>query len=85
MKLKDFLLDRGYWDGHNKLCSCPFHNDRNPSAIVNENSIRCFACGRFFYISDFEKKFFLKLESEVYKKSFQDKSLKDKRKYIFKY
>lgn len=30
--------------GKNKLCNCLFHNDKNPSALVNKDNFYCFVC-----------------------------------------
>jgi len=41
--------------GKNMMALCPFHNDTNPSMIVNQNNVYCFACQRAWDIISFVK------------------------------
>lgn len=38
-------------------CRCPFHDDKNPSAVVNHNKLFCFACGKSFDTIDITRHF----------------------------
>lgn len=38
-------------------CCCPFHDDRNPSAIIKGNKLYCYACGKQFDVIDVAKRF----------------------------
>jgi DNA primase len=51
--------------------SCPFHDDKNPSAKIyeNDNILRCFCCGRAYFVINFITKYNLsvdKLFDEIY-------------------
>jgi hypothetical protein len=65
MFLRDFLLQAGFtahrWQ---EKVRCPFHDDKNPSAVVGDNHIYCFACGRSYKLSDFAKKFHVWMDYE---------------------
>jgi hypothetical protein len=37
----------------NNKCLCPFHDDKNPSMLVNDESVHCFACGEGFDLFSF--------------------------------
>ena len=52
--IKD-LLQLTTNDRRNIKCPNPDHKDKKPSAHVYRNSIWCFTCKRFYYISDIIK------------------------------
>src|SRR5690606_22537951 len=41
----------------NSKCLCPFHEDKNPSMLVNSEFAYCFACGRGWDVFDFLKEY----------------------------
>jgi len=47
----------------NSKCLCPFHEDKNPSMLVNSEFAYCFACGRGWDVFDFLKEY-LQIEFE---------------------
>ena len=53
--LKDEILNLLYMDdilskynikAKNKMCSCPFHTDKNPSMKIYDKTFYCFSCNR---------------------------------------
>jgi hypothetical protein len=63
--LTQWLELRGYLRPGSNKAHCPFQaQDRNPSAIVNPNSIYCFSCSRRYSLWDFQQAFGVVLEEE---------------------
>ena len=63
MTLREYLVKR-HWaiDTESKKCLCPFHGDRNPSAMINDNNIYCFVCLRTYTLYDFRNAFGVELD-----------------------
>lgn len=44
VSVRDVLRDHGVKIKRN-MCSCPFHEDRNPSMAIYDKTVKCFSCG----------------------------------------
>ena len=51
------MVARGWARPGTQKCVCPFHGDRSPSAILNANSIYCFAESQLYTLWDFSQAF----------------------------
>lgn len=67
MTIKEALEAKGVWVKGNQ-CSCPFHDNNSLNAMINENNIYCFVCGKAFLIPQIEQKLNLKIKMEENKK-----------------
>ena len=83
MNLRQFLEAKGYVrPGYNK-CVCPFHGDRNPSAIMNHNSIYCFTESRLYGLWDFQQAFGIILDKVQEEESVFLNSVKGRQAYSY--
>ena len=57
MTLRDFMIAHGWVHNGGNKCICCFHGDQKPSAILNPNSIYCFAESRLYTLWDFQQAF----------------------------
>lgn len=53
VSIRQILAYMGIKIEWNNMALCPFHDDKNPSMIVNDESVFCFACGRGWDIYEF--------------------------------
>ena len=82
--LKDEILNLLYMDdilskynikAKNKMCSCPFHTDKNPSMKIYDKTFYCFSCNRTGDLIQFVQYLFNLSFKEAMKKIDYDFSL----------
>jgi len=57
MTLFEYMRARGWVRSGMTKCICPFHGDHSPSAVLNANSLFCFAESRLYTLWDFYQAF----------------------------
>ena len=65
MTIED-LMDKEGFLVHGRKCRCPSgtHQDNNPSAIINDDSVYCFSCHRRYGKKWLESKFNVRFDAE---------------------
>lgn len=67
-KFKEALCQKGIeirTQGQNEYILCPFHNDKNPSLLINNYNTYCFACKQKYSFYDLLSQYGIKIERET--------------------